>query len=87
MFKNYLKIAFRNLRKQKAYSIINIAGLAIGITCCLLIVLFVLDELSYDKHYERSDQIYRVAVKSRFGNQDLNEAITSDLMAETLVRE
>jgi len=87
MFKNYIKIAFRNLQKQKAYSIINIVGLTIGITCCLLIVLFVLDELSYDRHHEKADQIYRVAVKSRFGNQDLNEAVSSDLMAKTLVQE
>lgn len=87
MFKNYLKIAFRNLLKQKAYSIINIVGLTIGITCCLLIVLFVLDELSYDKHREKADQIYRVAVKSRIGNQELDEAVTSDLMARTLVQE
>ncbi len=87
MYKNYLKIAFRNLLKQKTYSVINIVGLTIGMTCCLLIVLFVLDELSYDTHYEKAEQIYRVAVKSRFGNQDLDEAVTSELMAGTLVRE
>jgi len=87
MYKNYFKIAFRNFLKQKVYANINIIGLTVGITCCLLIVLFVLDELSYDKHFEKANQIYRVAVKSRFGDQELNEAVTSELMAGTLVRE
>ncbi len=60
MFKNYIKIAFRNLRKQPLYSMINIAGLAMGIACCLLIYLFVQDEWSYDKFHEKADRIYRV---------------------------
>ena len=49
MIKNYLKIALRNLRMQKGYSFINIAGLEVGMACCLLIALFVRDELSYDR--------------------------------------
>ena len=48
MFDNYLKLALRNLLKQKFYTLINIAGLTLGITCCLLIFLFVQHELSYD---------------------------------------
>jgi putative ABC transport system permease protein len=63
MFNNYLKIAFRNLKRYKAYSLINIAGLAIGIACCLLIVLFVRDELSFDRFHEHKNQIYRVIVQ------------------------
>ena len=62
MFKNYLKIALRNLLKHKAYSTINISGLAIGITCCLLITMYVQDELSYDRHHEKADRIYRLIV-------------------------
>ena len=60
MIRNYLKIAFRNLRKQKGFTFINIAGLAIGITCFLLIGLYVKDELSYDRFNKNADRIYRV---------------------------
>jgi len=60
MFYNYLKIAFRNLAKQKFYSGINILGLTLGIACCLLIFLFVQHELSYDKFHAKGDRIFRV---------------------------
>jgi putative ABC transport system permease protein len=60
MFKNYLKIALRNILKYKAYSFINIFGLAVGMASCILILLYVHDELSYDKYHEKAGQIYRV---------------------------
>jgi putative ABC transport system permease protein len=60
MFKNYFKVALRNILKHKAFSIINVTGLAIGIACCLLILLWIQDELSYDKFHENHDRIYRV---------------------------
>lgn len=60
MFKNYSVIAWRNLIKKKAYSFINIFGLGLGIACCLLIFMFVQDELSYDNYHEKKDRIYRV---------------------------
>ncbi len=60
MFKNYLKIALRNLLKYKGYSLINILGLAVGMASCILILLYVHDELSYDQHHEKAEQIYRV---------------------------
>ncbi|WP_210465497.1 ABC transporter permease [Rufibacter roseolus] len=60
MFKNYLKVAWRNLVRQKIYSTINIAGLTIGITACILISLYVLDEFSYDRYHANADRIYRV---------------------------
>jgi putative ABC transport system permease protein len=60
MLKNYLTIALRNLRKHKAYSFINVAGLAIGLACCLLIVRYIQDEQSYDRFHEHADRIYRV---------------------------
>ena len=60
MFKNYSKIAWRNLFKYKMYSFIKIGGFAIGIAACLLISLFVKEELSYDKYYENGNRIYRV---------------------------
>ena len=59
MFKNYLKIALRNIRKQAGYSFINIIGLAIGVAACLLLFLWIQDELSYDRYHEKADQIYR----------------------------
>lgn len=60
MFKNYLKIALRNIRKQKGYSFINIAGLSVGIACCILILLWIQDELSYDRFHKNGHQIYRI---------------------------
>jgi putative ABC transport system permease protein len=64
MFKNYLKIALRNIRRYKGYSFINIAGLAIGMTCCLLIMLYVNQELRYDRFHKNAHRIYRVAMES-----------------------
>ena len=63
MLSNYLKIAFRNLFKYKAFSLINIMGLAIGMTCCFLILVWVLDELSFDRFHENSASIYRSVVR------------------------
>jgi ABC-type antimicrobial peptide transport system permease subunit len=60
MFKSYSKIALRQIKRQKGYSFINISGLAIGMACCILILLWVQDELSYDKFHENADHIYRV---------------------------
>ncbi|MFQ5568697.1 MAG: ABC transporter permease [Rhodothermales bacterium] len=60
MIKNYLKVALRNLRKDKTYAFINITGLAVGLTCCTFIALYVLDELSYDRFHEHADRIVRV---------------------------
>ncbi len=60
MLKNYLTIAFRNLRRHKGYAFLNISGLALGLACCLLILLYVQDEQAYDRFYEQADQIYRI---------------------------
>ena len=60
MLKNYIKIALRNLIRHKGYTFINIFGLATGIICCLLILVYVQDELSYDKYHEKAEQIYRI---------------------------
>jgi putative ABC transport system permease protein len=60
MIRNYLKIAFRNLTKYKFISFINLFGLTIGLTCCLLIFTFILHELSYDKYQPNADRVYRV---------------------------
>jgi putative ABC transport system permease protein len=68
MLRNYLKTTFRNLKRQKTQSTINILGLAIGLTCCILILLFVRDELSFDKFNDNHDRIYRVT--RRWLNED-----------------
>ncbi|MEE9464653.1 MAG: ABC transporter permease [Candidatus Neomarinimicrobiota bacterium] len=65
MFHNYLKVAFRNLARYKGYSFINIAGLATGIASCLLISLWIQDELSYDNYHRDPDRIFRVAARSQ----------------------
>jgi putative ABC transport system permease protein len=60
MLRNYFKIAFRNIIHNKIYSTINIFGLALGIACCLLLTLYIQDEISYDKHHDRVDDLYRI---------------------------
>ncbi len=60
MLKNYLTVALRNLRRHKGYTFISVAGLAVGLACCLLIVLFVEHELSYDQHHDNTDRVYRL---------------------------
>ena len=60
MVKNYINIAWRNLQRNKLYSLINIAGLTIGLTGCLLVATVVLDDLSYDRWWKNADHIYRI---------------------------
>src|SRR5688572_8028204 len=62
MFKNFLTIAIRHIGRNKVFSFINIAGLAIGLATCLMITLYILDEHSYDKHHRDGDRDYRVAI-------------------------
>ncbi len=69
MFKNYFKVALRNMKRHKGYSIINITGLAIGMACCLLISLWVFDELSYDRFHESADRIYRVEFDQNYSGK------------------
>jgi putative ABC transport system permease protein len=63
MFRNYFKIALRNLANNKVYSLINIAGLTIGLTCAMLILLYVKDEVSFDRFQQKSQQLFRVVYK------------------------
>src|SRR4249919_4334782 len=60
MFKNYFKIAVRHLKKQKMYSVVKIGGFALSIAACLLIALYIRDELSYDKNWTHGDRIFRI---------------------------
>lgn len=84
MLKNYTKIAFRNLWRNKGYSFINIFGLAVGLASCIIILLYVTHELSYDKHYENSDRIYRVASKVDFSGNYMQFASAPAPMGPTL---
>ena len=68
MFKNYMKIAFRSLKKHKGYSFINIFGLAIGMAVCMLIFLWILNELSYDRFHEKADRICRLTLDIEVGS-------------------
>src|ERR1700733_7809144 len=88
MLKNYLKIAFRSLRKHRIISFINIFGLAVGIAVCLLILLFCHDELSYDRDNANADRVYRI-VKD-FVNDDgsrLPDATTPGALAPAMQRD
>lgn len=71
MFKNYFKIAFRNLYKNKIYSFINISGLALGVACCALILLYTTNEWSYDEFHSKSDRIYRAWTLEDYGEGDV----------------
>ena len=63
MIANYLRIALRNLQKHKSHSLISITGLALGLACCLSILLFIQDELSYDQYHAKKGRIYRLATE------------------------
>ena len=77
MFRNYFKVATRNLVKHKFYAIINVLGLAIGMTCCLLIFFYVQHELSYDTFHTKADRIYRVVTDIKTPTETLNIGVTS----------
>lgn len=84
MFRNYLKIALRNIKRHKGYSFINIVGLAIGMACCILILLWVQDELSYDRFHENADDIYRVIQDINFTDHSTTWSITQGPLGPSL---
>lgn len=84
MIRNYLIVAFRNLRKQKFYSAINISGLSIGLTCFLFIALFVSDEFSYDKQSPYAQQIYRMDFSGSVNGNEFITALMSAPAAQTM---
>ena len=85
MFFNYLKIAYRNLYKQKFYSAVNISGLTLGIAICMLISLYVIDELSFDRFHANNDRIFRVVENQYYAGQDpFPVAVTPPPLAPSL---
>ncbi len=87
MIKNYLKIALRNFQRHKGYSFINIAGFAIGMACCLLILLYVHHELSYDKYHKDVERVYRIVVDIHTQTTNNVFALVSPTVAPALKAE
>ena len=87
MWKNYLKVVLRGIKNQKFYATINIFGLTVGMATALLILLYITDELSYDRFHKDADRIYRLGVVGRLADQDFNMASTATPVAAALVDE
>ncbi len=87
MLRNYFVTAWRNLVKNKAFSLINIFGLSTGLCCFLLILLFVQDELHFDRFNQKADRIFRVNSSIRFGGTDLNFPLSPDPMGAVLKKD
>ena len=87
MFSNLIKHSLRSFKRQRAYVIINILGLSIGIACSLLIALFVLNEASYDKFNVKKDRIFRIILNGKIGGQEITGAYTPSVMGPTLPNE
>ncbi|HEY5917061.1 MAG TPA: ABC transporter permease, partial [Chryseolinea sp.] len=83
--KNYFNVAIRNILKHKFFSAINILGMTIGVTACLLIILYITDELSFDKFHANAERIYQVGLHGKIGDQDIRTANTCPPMAAALV--
>ncbi len=84
MFKNYLKSAFKALKKNKGFAAINIVGLSVGIAACLLIVLYVINELSYDKYNANADRIYRLTENVKLNGNEGSYAGTEKPLKDAL---
>ena len=80
MLKSYLKIALRHLRRHQAYAFINVAGLAVGMACCALMLLFIRHELSYDRFHRKSGRIYRMLMRnSHEGNVHIGAVMAAPI--------
>lgn len=87
MIKNYIKIAFRNIARQKFFALLNVTGLAIGIVCCLLILAYVNEEFSYDNFHPNKEDIYRVALDRKFPDNAFVYARTPMPMGQAMVND
>ncbi|WP_299819750.1 ABC transporter permease [uncultured Pontibacter sp.] len=88
MIKNYFKMAYRNLMRHKIFSLINVSGLALGMTCSILILLWVRDELSFDRFHEDTGNLYRLMeVQSYPGSDNLTTSATPGPLAEALEKD
>lgn len=87
MLRNYIKVAIRNLARQKIYSILNIVGLMLGLTACFLVGLYILDELSFDKFHYDAKNIHRVALHGKIAGQEIKTNSTCPPLSQALVNE
>lgn len=87
MFNNYLKIALRNLFRHKVYSLVNILGLVIGLTCSILIIVYVLYELSYDRFHKNAKNIYRFGRETTTADRVIREPLSSAPTARALIHD
>jgi len=81
MFKNYLKVAFRSLNKNRTYAIINILGLALGLAVTILVFMFIKDETSYEKHWDGYERVYRMGIKANMMGQVMDAPVSPSPMA------
>ncbi|MEZ4974325.1 MAG: ABC transporter permease [Cyclobacteriaceae bacterium] len=87
MFKNYFKVALRNIVKHSFYSTINLLGLAAGVTCCLFVILYVADELSYDKFHYDAENIYSIGLHGKIAGQEIFTASSCPPLHQAMVDE
>lgn len=87
MVKNYFTVAWRSLRRHSFYSFINITGLAVGVSACLIIVLFIIDELSFDTYNTKADRIFRVDAEIKFGGNHFKMAYRGAPEAHTMMQD
>jgi putative ABC transport system permease protein len=87
MFRNFLIISLRNLARNKTYALINIAGLAIGMACCLMIMLWVQNEFSYDRFHEKADQIYRLCIDGKVSGRVVQAPISNSPAGPAMVND
>lgn len=87
MVRSYFKIAFRNILRHKFYAVLNISGLALGLTASLLIGLYIYDEVTFDRFQRDFENIYHVGTHVRFGGQDLITSSTGPILAPTMVQQ
>ncbi|HEY9488606.1 MAG TPA: ABC transporter permease [Chryseosolibacter sp.] len=87
MYRSYFRMGWRSLLKNKRLFAINVTSLALGVSTCLLIMLFVVDELSYDRYNQKADRIIRIVLKGKVNGEVIKEAVTPAPVASTLKRE
>jgi len=87
MLINYIKTALRSLLKQRVYTLINIVGLSVGIASCILIVLYITHEFSYDQYFEKKEQIYNVVLERKYPNHATNYAVVPHSYADVITQD
>jgi len=87
MFRNYFRVGVRSMLRNKTFSATNVSGLAIGITCCVLLALFIQDELSYEKHFADHDRIFRITTTLKSATNESQLQRASPVIGPTMLRE